>query len=36
MVFRKELQDGFLKKRFTNRSRKEQLRKLREKESETS
>jgi hypothetical protein len=27
VTFRKELQDGFLKKRFTNRSRKEQMRK---------
>jgi hypothetical protein len=26
ITFRKELQDGFLKKRFTNRNRKEQMR----------
>jgi hypothetical protein len=25
LLFRKELQEGFLKKRFTNRSRKEQM-----------
>lgn len=25
LLFKKELQDGFLKKRFTNRSRKEQM-----------
>jgi len=26
-LFRKELEDGFIKKRFTNRSRKEQMKK---------